>query len=263
VSESVDRLLEQRRARGGWGRRLPGLVAAIALHAALVAAVAFGPQLLAKPPEPFEFTAVQLLPAAALGSPNPAPARPEPAPRQPEPEPEPEPVETPPPAPEEPAEMALPSTAPTPKPVATPKPAATPRAAEGSRGRATEEPPSQQPATGPPGPRGVAGGNPESTLTASLGSIDNPNFTYGYYLDRLVLLIGAQWERPALGGGIQAVVHFRILANGTVQDVELAKSSGYSSFDLAAMRAVQTAAPFPPLPRGYREGELGLNVVFR
>jgi protein TonB len=93
--------------------------------------------------------------------------------------------------------------------------------------------------------------------------VDNPSFTYGYYLDRLLLLIRGQWQRPQLGSGPEAVIHFRILRDGSVDDVELVTSSGYSSFDLAALRAVQSAAPFPPLPRSYREGELGVNLIFR
>ena len=39
----------------------------------------------------------------------------------------------------------------------------------------------------------------------------------------------------------------------------MAESSGYNSFDLAALRAVQNASPFPPLPRAYRHDSLGVN----
>src|SRR5207237_27457 len=119
---------------------------------------------------------------------------------------------------------------------------------------ATAAPPSPAPPS-PPGPRGVAGGNPESPFSATVGGVDNPTFTYGYYLDRMLLLIRGQWVRPPLGSGVEATVHFRILADGTVENVQLVSSSGYNSFDLAALRAVQAAAPLPPLPRSYREGE--------
>jgi TonB family protein len=69
--------------------------------------------------------------------------------------------------------------------------------------------------------------------------------------------------RPPLGSGVEAVVHFRIARDGAVEDVQLVNSSGYNSFDLAALRAVQAAAPLPPLPRSYKEGELGVNLIFR
>ena len=79
----------------------------------------------------------------------------------------------------------------------------------------------------------------------------------------MLLLIRAQWVRPPLGSGVEATVHFRILRDGTVESIELVSSSGYNSFDLAALRALQAAAPLPPLPRGYREGELGVTLIFR
>jgi TonB family protein len=117
--------------------------------------------------------------------------------------------------------------------------------------------------TGPPGPQGAPNGRPDSPFTATVGGVDNPTFTYGYYLDRMLLLIRAQWVRPPLGSGVEAMLHFRILRDGTVEAIELVNSSGYNSFDLAALRALQAAAPLPPLPRSYREGELGVNLIFR
>jgi periplasmic protein TonB len=214
----------------------------------VVGGVLLGPRLFAEPPRPVEYVPVQLVPAPALGRPNPAPPRQRPA----EPAATPAEVATPPP-PEPDREAPAPDAEPA-------EPAPAPRATPPLRpALAAPEPP----AAGAPGPRGAAGGNPESPFTASVGGVDNPNFTYGYYLDRLLLLVRAQWQRPPLGGGPAAMVHFRILADGSVRDVELVTSSGYSSFDLAALRAVQAAAPFPPLPRSYREGELGVNLIFR
>ena len=48
-----------------------------------------------------------------------------------------------------------------------------------------------------------------------------------------------------------------------VVDVRIVRSSGYNQFDLAALRAVQEAAPLPPLPRSYRQGSLGVNLIVR
>jgi protein TonB len=248
MSEALDRLLEQRRRRAGWGRRLFGFGGAALLHLLVIGGLLLGPRLFAAPPQQVQYVPVMLVPAPALGRQQPSPQRPQrPA----------EPAPTPPPA--EPARDEPP--APDAAPAEEPEPA--PRPAE----RPTPPPSTQQdPATatdGPPGPRGAPGGSPDSPFTASFGTLDNPSFTYGYYLDRLLLLIRGQWERPQLGSGPEAVVHFRILKDGRVEDVELVASSGYSSFDLAALRAVQAAAPFPPLPRSYREGELGVNLIFR
>jgi outer membrane biosynthesis protein TonB len=41
------------------------------------------------------------------------------------------------------------------------------------------------------------------------------------------------------------------------------QSSGYNSYDLAGLRAVQTAAPFPKLPQSFRHNSLGVTLIFR
>jgi TonB family protein len=247
VSDALDRLLAQRRGRVGRTRRVAGLLGAAALHVAVVGAMVFGPELFAAPPRQITYVPVQLIPAPALGRPNPAPPR-----RRAEP------AATPPPAP---AAESTPPPAPAPEP--EPEPAEAPRPAERTAPAPPAAPEAAPPSANPPGPRGAAGGNPASPFTAAGGTVDNPTFTYGYYLDRMVLLIRGQWVRPQLGSGPEAVVHFRILRDGKVEDVKLVSSSGYNSFDLAALRAVQAAAPLPPLPRSYREGDLGVTLIFR
>ncbi len=98
---------------------------------------------------------------------------------------------------------------------------------------------------------------------ATVGGLDNPDFVYGYYIDQMLALISANWLRPALGGGVEAVVHFRILRKGEITEVRIVQSSGYNSFDLAGLRAVQLAAPFPPLPQSYPSRSLGVNLILR
>ena len=248
AAETLDRILDQRRARTASTRRFLGGTGAALLHVTVLAGVILGPRLFASPPRQVEFVPVQLVPAPARGVVNPARPR-TPAARAtatpPPPEPEPEPEASAPPAPTEP-----PPPEPADKP---PRPSIAPPAATAPAA----------PSTGPPGREGTPAGNPQSPFSATVGGVDNPTFTYGYYLDRMLLLIRAQWTRPALGSGVEATVHFRVLRDGTVEAVELVSSSGYNSFDLAALRAVQTAAPLPPLPRSYREGELGVNLIFR
>jgi TonB family protein len=246
--EPLDRVLDQRRARSGWARRLWGGTGAALLHVLVIGGAILGPQLFAKPPQPIEFVPVQLVPAPARGVERPAP----PAPPQPAattaPEPPPEP---------EPSAAPEPTTAPEPEPT---QPTEKPRTPATAAPTAATPPP--VPPTGPPGAQGAPNGRADSPFTATVGGVDNPTFTYGYYLDRMLLLIRGQWTRPPLGGGVDATVHFRILRDGTVESIELVSSSGYNSFDLAALRAVQAAAPLPPLPRSYREGELGINLIF-
>jgi len=60
------------------------------------------------------------------------------------------------------------------------------------------------------------------------------------------------------------VVRFVITPDGGIREVEVAKRSRNRALDLAALRAVQNAAPFPKLPRHLFKGEipLELTIVF-
>ena len=53
------------------------------------------------------------------------------------------------------------------------------------------------------------------------------------------------------------------MKDGSVAAVKVKNSSGDSLFDMTAKRAVSAAAPFPPLPEGFKEKELPILVRFR
>jgi len=254
VQSGLETLLEVRRRYPVPGRR-GGKAAALGLHALAIALVVLAPTLRAQRQEPPEFVAVQIVPAQRLGVEQPPPPKPQPAPEAaaeppaPEPEPakpdpEPEPVPPPEPAP------ALPVPA-------KPQPAAERRAATAP---APEAPPSEA----PPAPQGSPQGSAQGAQTgAAVAGLDNPDFTYGYYVDQMLALIRAQWQRPPLGGGIEATVHFQIGRDGAVTEIRILGSSGYSSFDLSGLRAVQAASPLPPLPKSYRQDSLGVTLIIR
>lgn len=275
----ADRARQYRRQ--GRNAEATSFLAALALHGLLLALALLLPRL-APRPEPMEFVPVQIIPAQALGVRRPAPPRkkapPAPPAETPEPD-EPEPAAAPPkpePADDVPV-LPDPDSKKRKKEDAKPKPAATPepsrpsadkgetsregpgKAEEGTSGTAPGETGDQL------GRRGGPRGNPLGTTAfgSEVGSLDNPDFTYGYYLDRLLSLIDAQWARPAMGSGVKAVIFFRIHRNGSMTDLRVEQSSGYNSFDLAALRAVQNAAPFPPLPRAYKHQDLGVNLIVR
>ncbi len=63
-------------------------------------------------------------------------------------------------------------------------------------------------------------------------------------------------------GNIQAIIHARILRDGTVQNVSFEKKSGNRYFDESALRSVKKASPFPPLPEGLREESLEVGIRF-
>jgi TonB family protein len=118
---------------------------------------------------------------------------------------------------------------------------------------------------GEAGRRGAPTGSPLGTTAfgSEIAGLDNPDFTYSYYIDQLLSAIDANWVRPSLGDGVRAIIAFRIGRDGSLSALEVAESSGYNSFDLAALRAVQNAAPFPPLPRAYRHDSLGVRLIVR
>ncbi len=295
ASEPVARVLGERARRHAEVRGLPWLVAAAALHLALLALALVLPTL-RPPPPPLEFVPVQIIPAQALGverprarregsrarqavptppAPEPPAPAPEPEPRRPEPEPEPEDDRPALPAPKDDPKKPEPRKPPAPEPRRSPSPAATDRSDRTDRtnDRRTEKPSegrtaqsgAEIPKGDEAGRRGSAAASPlgTSAFGSAIAGLEDPNFGYGYYIDRLLQLIDANWNRPALGNEVRAVLHFRIRRNGDIEDLRVAESSGYNSFDLAALRAVQNAAPFPALPASYRADSLGVNLIVR
>jgi len=247
MTESVSALLAQRAATPLDGPFRRALVAALALHATAVAAAWLLPAWLAPAPAPIDYVAVTIVPAASLGVENPRPAPPpkvEPAEPKPEPKPEPKRADE---APVLPAPKAKPAEPRAQARPAQPAPATTPPAD-----------------AAPPEEQGIAGGLVAGmALGAPVARLDNPDFTYGYYVDQMLAMISRHWTRPPVGGGIEAWLHYRIERDGRIVDLEILRSSGINSFDLAALRAVQAASPLPPLPRAFREDSLGVNLIVR
>jgi colicin import membrane protein len=287
----VDRILADRERRAGRGLNGASVAAAVGLHGLAVAIALLLPHL-QPPPKQLEFVPVTVIPAQALGVRRPAPpkksapkpaetpaaeapeeaAKPEPAkPEPPKVEPKSEapvlPEKTDKKKPEPPKPAAKPETStPGGKKPETGKSAATAPAGPGNPNGKPNSPPNAT-AVGETGDqagrRGAPTGSPLGTTAfgSQIAGLDNPDFTYGYYLDRLLSLIDANWVRPSMGSGVRAIVSFRIQRDGSLADLRISESSGYNSFDLAALRAVQNAAPFPPLPRPYRGDDLGVNLV--
>jgi len=265
LSQEVHRVLSARSRRASRRPEAVSLAAAFLLHALAIALAILLPRLQPRP-KPLEFVPVQVIPAQALGVRRPAPPKPKPVEEKPEekpaaePEPEPEPKKeaeevAPPPKPADDVPV-LPKKEEPKKPEARKPP-------EPSRSAPSDAPPGVAPGESGDqlGRRGAATGSPVgSTAFGSRIGVENPDFTFGYYLDRLLSLIDAQWQRPNMGE-VKAVVHFQIERDGSITDLRVAESSGYNSFDFAVLRAVQSAAPFPPLPRGYKNDSLGVNLI--
>jgi TonB family protein len=91
-------------------------------------------------------------------------------------------------------------------------------------------------------------------------------FPYAYYIETLRGKISSSWYSalvsPGLRGKHVAGVYFKILRNGRISDLELESKSGNNSLDLSALRAVENAAPFPPLPSDYPYSYLAVHFEF-
>ncbi len=249
----VDQVLAERRRRASGRGFLGGLVTASLLHLGLLVALVLVPAPDRKAPT--EYLNVRVVPLAALGTPR--PPTPRPAPPEPRSEPPAEILKPPKP---EPAKPEPPRAQAPVLPQAKPKPEARPPAP-------ADEPGAGQPSASElPAPPQRAG-SPQGTVagTAAFGTLEgiDPDFTYDYYLDRMLALIHAQWMRPPTEGDVKAVLRFVVQKSGEITDLELAEPSGFNAFDLAALRAVQNASPLPRLPASYRRDSLQVTLIVR
>lgn len=91
-------------------------------------------------------------------------------------------------------------------------------------------------------------------------------FPYAYYIQTLRDRISGSWYRslvsPGLRGSHLTSVYFRINRLGRVDRVKVEKSSGINALDLSARRAVEDAAPFPPLPDDFPYSHLVVHFEF-
>jgi protein TonB len=298
VNPAVDQILAERERQPRPGVAVASVLGAAVLHGAVLASI-FLLGRLTPPAQPPDYVAVQLVPLQRLGATQPVhrtrPTPPRPAESEPPPPPSPPkalPKAAPPPQPEEPPVPARSNDAPPlPKPVPVPKP---PRTAKPPAPAPPQPPkpdtrydPTTRPKVIPPprevlahklgpaavvppaasGPAGGTTGSAAGTVTvgSSTAALDNPDFTYDYYIAQLVSRIEQNWTSTPVGKGVFAIVSFRITKTGAVTDVKVSRSSGLETFDLAAQRAVQNASPFPPLPRAYTSDHdsVGVNVTLR
>ncbi len=92
------------------------------------------------------------------------------------------------------------------------------------------------------------------------------NFPFTYYLENMIGRISSNWLKTQIGSGTSdelfTEVVFKIYRDGKISIVEIERGSGIRALDLAAVRAVQSSAPFAPLPDGYEEDYLVIHLRF-
>ena len=108
-----------------------------------------------------------------------------------------------------------------------------------------------------------AGSDTGSAYSSQIGL---SNFPFTYYLQIIIDRASSNWftslVNPGILGSFQATVHFKIYKNGQIAELKIEESSGIKSLDLSALRAIQTSAPFPPLPGAYEDEYLGIYLIF-
>jgi TonB family protein len=144
-----------------------------------------------------------------------------------------------------------------------------------------QQTPEKSPPKQPSSPVGSTGEGPGSGIRLGVGSgsgsgggfgsefssqIGLSTFPYTYYLQILVDRISTNWYTSQISPGIRGTFHttvfFKIYRYGSISTVKIEESSGMRSLDLSAVRAVQSSAPFPPLPADYEEDYLGIHLIF-
>jgi TonB family protein len=111
---------------------------------------------------------------------------------------------------------------------------------------------------------------PESgPTTPSAGKTENvavstpqQDFKFGWYLALVRDKIGQNWRPPPDAKGAKARVVFAVNRSGWVGDVNVdaGHSSGTFGFQQAAIRAIRSSNPFPPLPEEFSKQSLEFSV---
>ena len=127
--------------------------------------------------------------------------------------------------------------------------------------------------TPPPVPSstGIGAGGGKSAQTPGfewapegIGLPDGTSLESDWYLASVQQRIWALWMQQVKTGMQEAVtVAFTIQADGSVTDIKVVQSSGAVLLDLAAQRAITSAAPFGPLPKNYGTNRITIQGVFK
>jgi periplasmic protein TonB len=271
---AVDQVLAERERLVRSGPVAASLIAAAGLHVAFGALLIVLPRLAPSPP-PLEYVAVQLVPAQRLGAVHPAAASER---RPPAPRPPPKAQEEPPvpprsaDAPVLPRQQAPPKPPPRPAKPEKPKPPKPDNRVDPTTQPKLLPPPREVLAKklGPAAPPQTAEAPGAATGSAAgkaaVGSLTvapvNQEFAYNYYYAQIQSRIEESWTRSPVGSDAHAVIFFTIHSDGSISDLRVSESSGFDTFDLAALRAVQNASPFAPLPRAYTLNHTSLEVTW-
>ena len=92
-------------------------------------------------------------------------------------------------------------------------------------------------------------------------TLNASDFPFAWYLAAVQRKITERWDQWAQPGR-QPVAVFSISRDGRVSNVAIEKTSGNSWYDQKALRAINEAVPFPPLPAEWPKPELTIQLGF-
>lgn len=94
-------------------------------------------------------------------------------------------------------------------------------------------------------------------------SLDTSKFPFSYYLNQMRRKVSRYWKYDRTTGNLRSIVYFKIRSDGGITGTKVYESSGDRTFNYIAFRAIESAAPFPPLPEAYGEPDLEVYFEFR
>lgn len=115
-----------------------------------------------------------------------------------------------------------------------------------------------------PGPSPTLGQVTGSPVGVGALSVNASDFPHAWYVRQVIQKVEVEWNRQnRLSEPRQRpLLYFEIQRNGSIKTPTLKESSGNSTYDQAALRAVVDAGPFPPLPQDWARPSLGLELRF-
>jgi TonB family protein len=100
--------------------------------------------------------------------------------------------------------------------------------------------------------------------SGTLGIGSDSDFPFQWYLANIHSKISSCWSNPqvVVDKNQAAIVSFTIIKTGEIINVRIKKSSGNTTFDDSALKAIELAKPYPQLPIGFKDPQLTINVEF-
>lgn len=106
---------------------------------------------------------------------------------------------------------------------------------------------------------GLEAGSPFAGAT-----VDNATFDYPSWFNVAINKIRVNFKKTVpLDGTVICTIHMEVIRSGRLVAVEVIQSSGIEAIDRDCLAAIERSAPFPPLPREFRDEIIGIDLPFR